>query len=99
MALLALSLSAKRACLFSSALVYSFLLGGIGGDWEEYLPRKGSMSRKPRHALIWSHTRSSYELSISGDLKQRFSPTDGSAWLVWLTTERSFAFQGMEGSL
>ena len=57
------------------------------------------MSRKPLHALIWSHTRSSYELSVSGNLKQRFSPTDEVAWLAWLTTERSFAFHGVAGSL
>ena len=57
------------------------------------------MSRKPLHALTWSQDLTLYELSTSGQLQQQFPPKDETTWLVWLSKERSFTFQGIAGSL
>src|SRR5712692_1224706 len=83
----------------ASSLLYSWVLGGIGGQWGTQVTQGRPMSRTPLHALIWSEEQRLYELHTQDRLEQRFQPTDEATWQSWLREVTSFAFHSPAGSL
>lgn len=57
------------------------------------------MPKQSRYTLHWSATGQQYELLANGQLQQRFSIDDHTAWQRWLEAHGSFAFQGQHGRL
>src|SRR6266852_9414432 len=83
----------------ASSLLYSWVLGGIGGQWGTQVTQGRPMSRTPLHALIWSEEQRLYELHTQDRLEQGFQPTDEATWQSWLREVTSFAFHSPAGSL
>ena len=57
------------------------------------------MPKTSLHTLIWSQDHIRYEWYTQGQFERDFSPGDTDAWLTWLATATSFAFQGSAGRL
>src|SRR5262245_41536851 len=57
------------------------------------------MPKRATHLLHWSADQQTYKLSTNGRLVHSFRAEDETAWLHWLDTHTSFAFQGRQGRL
>ncbi|QBD76666.1 hypothetical protein EPA93_11890 [Ktedonosporobacter rubrisoli] len=57
------------------------------------------MPKLPTYVLRWLAESQCYELTRNGDAAQRFAREGGPAWVHFLETHTSFAFQGQEGRL